>query len=154
MSPKNEIAPFSLCPTWSLKIVPTSGHYPQQKNSPAFLFTQKSVKMRPSTHRPVVGTRFRAMEIESRRCILLHYILHTAYYILHTTAHYWLNPTHFKAVSAAISPAMHLIDFRHEPYQIGARFWIWPGMDLIFRILKCQFQDCTASKMPIYGKLR
>ena len=49
MSPKNEIAPFSLCPTWFLKIVPPSGHYPQQKNSPAFLFTQKSVKMRPST---------------------------------------------------------------------------------------------------------
>ena len=46
--PKNEIAPFSLCPTWFLKIVPPSGHYPQQKNSPAFLFTQKSVKMRPS----------------------------------------------------------------------------------------------------------
>ena len=49
MSPKNEIAPFSLCPTWFLKIVPPSGHYPQQKNSPAFLFTQKSVKMRPSS---------------------------------------------------------------------------------------------------------
>ena len=48
MSQKNEIAPFSLCPTWFLKIVPTSGHYPQQKNSPAFLFTQKSVKMRLS----------------------------------------------------------------------------------------------------------
>ena len=48
MSPKNEIAPFSLCPTSFLKIVPLSGHYPQQRNSPAFLFTQKSVKMRPS----------------------------------------------------------------------------------------------------------
>ena len=45
MSPKNEIAPFSLCPTSFLKIVPPSGHYFQQKNSPAFLFTHKSVKM-------------------------------------------------------------------------------------------------------------
>ena len=51
MSQKNEIAPFSLCPTWFLKIVLPSGHYPQQKNSPAFLFTQKSVKMRPSSVR-------------------------------------------------------------------------------------------------------
>ena len=47
MSEKNEIAPFSLCP-WFLKIVPPSGHYPQQKNSPGFLLAHKNVKMCPS----------------------------------------------------------------------------------------------------------
>ena len=48
MSPNDEIAQFYLCPISFLKIVPPSGHYPQQKNSPAFLFTQKSVKMTQS----------------------------------------------------------------------------------------------------------
>ena len=55
MSPKNEIAPFSLCLTSFLKIVPPSGHYSQQKNSPAFLFTQKNVKMRPSNVQPTIS---------------------------------------------------------------------------------------------------
>ena len=49
MSPKNSIAPFSLCPTWFLKIVPPSGHYPRQKNSPGFLLAHKNyTKMCPS----------------------------------------------------------------------------------------------------------
>ena len=51
MSQKNEIAAFSLCPTLFLKIVPPSGHYPQQKNSPRFLLAHKNVKMCPSTDR-------------------------------------------------------------------------------------------------------
>ena len=45
---KNEIAPFSLCLLRFSKVVPSSGHYCQQKNSPAFLLAQKSVKIRHS----------------------------------------------------------------------------------------------------------
>ena len=43
--PKNEIAPFSLCPLRSLEIIPSSGHYCQQKNSPRILLAHKSAKM-------------------------------------------------------------------------------------------------------------
>ena len=53
---KSEIAPFSLCPLRFSKIVPSSGHYCQQKNSPAFLLAQKSVKMRHSTLWSKTGT--------------------------------------------------------------------------------------------------
>ena len=67
MSPKNEIAPFSLCPTWFLKIVPPSGHYPQQKNSPAFLFTQKNVKMRHSTRQYSKGTYTKQCTLQEPR---------------------------------------------------------------------------------------
>ena len=49
MSQKNEIAPFSICPTWFLEIVPPSRYYTQQKNSPRFLLTHKNVKTSPST---------------------------------------------------------------------------------------------------------
>ena len=46
---KSEIAPFSLCPLRFSKVVQSSGHYCQQKNSPAFLLAQKNVKMTHST---------------------------------------------------------------------------------------------------------
>ena len=36
ISQKNETAQFSLCPSWFLKIVPPSGHYPQQKTAQDF----------------------------------------------------------------------------------------------------------------------
>ena len=62
MSPKNEIAPFSLCPTWFLKIVPSSGHYPQQKNSPRFLLAHKNVKMSPSTVQPLTNIWFEKVQ--------------------------------------------------------------------------------------------
>ena len=42
---KWKIAPFSFCTYQFLKMVPSSGHYTTQKNSLAFLVTQKSVKM-------------------------------------------------------------------------------------------------------------
>ena len=41
---KSEIAPFSLCPLRFSKIVPSSGHYCQQKNSPRILLAHKSAK--------------------------------------------------------------------------------------------------------------
>ena len=49
---KSEIAPFSLCLLRFSKIVQSSGHNCQQKNSPAFLLAQKSVKM---THSNIDG---------------------------------------------------------------------------------------------------
>ena len=44
MSPKNEIAPFSLCPTSFLKIVLLSEHYPQQKKQPSLFVYSKKCK--------------------------------------------------------------------------------------------------------------